>query len=190
MDLVSRPAIFLDRDGVLNEPIPYINSVEKLIVYPFVSNTIKKINESQFLAVVITNQPVIARNDCTVDVLNQIHKKLETEVGRFGAKLDGLYYCPHSPDFEGQRNELNINCDCRKPEIDMVKRAQKDLNIDLNLSYIIGDSTRDICCGNRAGLKTVGVRTGNACNDGKYQCEINYMFDNVEEAVDFILGVK
>ena len=122
---------------------------------PGAAEAIKKINQAGYLAIVITNQPVIARGEVTLPQLNEIHAKLETLLGREGAYIDGLYFCPHHPDkgFEGERPEYKRDCECRKPKAGMVLQAARDFNIDLSASYMIGDRDKDVECGQAAGLK-------------------------------------
>ena len=107
----------------------------------------------------MTNQPVIARGEVTFDELKNIHNKMETLLGNDGAYLDGIYYCPHHPHkgYEGEIPELKIDCDCRKPKPGMLLQASKDFNIDLNESWMIGDSDNDILAGENAGCKTARV---------------------------------
>lgn len=117
---------------------------------------IRKINLSGYLAIVVTNQPVIARGEVTVDGLQQIHNKMETMLGKEGAYLDGVYYCPHHPDkgFAGEVEELKVVCECRKPKAGLLLQAAKDFNIDLSQSWMIGDSENDVLAGKNAGCKT------------------------------------
>ena len=149
-------AIFLDRDGTINKHIGFLRKPEELELCEGSAEAIKKINESGYLAIVITNQPVIARGEVTVEGLEEIHNKLETELGKAGAYIDGLYYCPHHPDkgFEGEVVELKIDCDCRKPKPGLIVRAAKDFNVNLEQSWMIGDDGRDIGCGKNAGCRT------------------------------------
>ena len=129
-------AIFLDRDGTINKEVGFLRDINDFELLPGVAEAIRKINSSGYLAIVITNQPVIARGEVTVDELDQIHNKMETLLGAEGAYIDGLYYCPHHPDkgYEGEVAELKINCDCRKPKPGMLLRAAHDFNIDLRKS--------------------------------------------------------
>lgn len=152
----KQKAIFLDRDGTLNKDVGFLSNINDLELLPDVSETIKKINESEFLAIIITNQPVVARGDITEEQLNQIHNKLETLLGDKGAYVDAIYYCPHHPDkgFKGEIPELKFECDCRKPKPGMIFKASKDYNIDLSASWMIGDSEKDIIAGRSAGCKT------------------------------------
>jgi histidinol-phosphate phosphatase family protein len=112
---------------------------------------------------------------------------METLIGKEGAKLDAIYYCPHHPEkgFKGENKKYKIDCNCRKPKIGLVKEAQEDFNIDLKKSYFIGDSYRDILCGKNAGLTTIGVKTGDSCKDEKIKPD--FLFDNLYQAVNFII---
>ncbi len=183
-----RPAIFLDRDGVVNEYKHLLHNIEDMILYDDTGPAIKKINKSEYLAIVITNQSVIARNLCSVDELEEIHRKLDILLGRKCAKLDALYYCPHHPDsgYPGENSKYKIECDCRKPKTGLITRAREKFNIDLEHSYLIGDSCRDILCGKNAGVKTIGLKRGEGCKAG--DTEPDYLFDTLSDAVDFILS--
>lgn len=184
----KRPAIFLDRDGVINEDVPFLKDINKFQLLPCAAEAIRKINQSDFLAIVITNQPVVARNLCTIYDINKIHNKMETLLGAGGAKLDAIYFCPHHPDkgYPEENKDFKIVCECRKPKTGMVLWAQKKFNIDLSKSYMIGDSGRDIDCGKAAGLTTIGVRTGKGCSDCLER--IDFMFNDLLEAACFILN--
>ena len=153
----KQKAIFLDRDGTLNKYVGFLRNINDLELLPDVSDAIKRINNSSYLAIVITNQPVIARGEVTFEELDEIHNKLETLLGIDGAYLDAIYYCPHHPDkgFEGEVPELKINCDCRKPKPGLLLQAAKDFNIDLSNSWMIGDDKNDILAGKNAGCHTI-----------------------------------
>lgn len=146
-------AVFLDRDGTINVYKGLISSVQDLELIPNIADTIRKINESGYLAIVVTNQPVIARGDCTVEELERIHEKLETLLGQEGAYIDDIFYCPHHPDkgFAGERPEYKIACGCRKPGPGMLLQAAEKYNIDLAQSYMVGDDERDMEAGRQAG---------------------------------------
>lgn len=118
---------------------------------------IRKINESGYLAVVVTNQPVIARGEVSFEELEEIHNKMETLLGKEGAYLDAIYYCPHHPHkgYEGERPELKIECDCRKPKPGMLFKAAEDFNIDLSQSWMIGDGENDVKAGYQCWMQTV-----------------------------------
>lgn len=148
-------AIFLDRDGTINKYVGFLRNIDDFELIEGAAEAIKLINQSGYLAIVVTNQPVIARGEVSWDELNEIHRKMETLLGKEGAYLDGIYICPHHPDkgFEGERPEYKIVCDCRKPKPGLLLRAAKDFNIDLSQSYMIGDDDRDVQAGKNAGCK-------------------------------------
>lgn len=150
-------AVFLDRDGTINKYKGFITDPSQIELLPGVAEAIKKINNIGYLAIVITNQPVIARGDCTLEELEQIHLKMETLLGEQGAYLDDIFFCPHHPDkgFEGEREEYKIECSCRKPKPGLLLQAARKYNIDLKNSYMIGDSLSDIQAGNAAGCKSI-----------------------------------
>lgn len=152
----KQKAIFLDRDGTVNKYVGYLHNPEQLELLDGVGEAIRKINLSGYLAIVVTNQPVVARGEVTVEGLQEIHNKMETLLGKEGAYLDGIYYCPHHPDkgFDGEVKELKIVCECRKPKAGLLLQAAKDFNIDLSQSWMIGDSENDVLAGKNAGCKT------------------------------------
>ena len=152
---VKQKAIFLDRDGTINRINGFITKPEQFELIPGVAEAIKQINHSNYLVIVITNQPVIARGDCSFDELQMIHNKMETDLGQNGAFIDGLYFCPHHPDkgFIGERVEYKCDCDCRKPKIGLLMQAAKDFNIDISQSIMIGDAESDMMAGTFAGCK-------------------------------------
>lgn len=151
----KQKAIFLDRDGTINKMVGFVTKPEQFELIEGAAEAIKAINKSGYLAIVVTNQPVIARGDCTFKELQIIHDKMETELGKVGAFVDAIYVCPHHTDmgFEGERPEYKCNCECRKPKPGLLLQAAKDFNIDLSESYMIGDSHRDVEAGENAGVK-------------------------------------
>jgi D-glycero-D-manno-heptose 1,7-bisphosphate phosphatase len=151
----KQKAIFLDRDGTINKYVGFLRNIDDFELIEGAAEAIKKINESGYLAIVVTNQPVIARGEVSWDELNEIHRKMATLLGRYGAYIDGIYICPHHPDkgFQGERPEYKIVCDCRKPKPGLFLRAAEVFNIDLSQSYMIGDDDRDVEAGNNAGVK-------------------------------------
>jgi len=155
-------AIFLDRDGTINKYVGFLRNIEDFELIPGVEEAIKKINASGYLAIVVTNQPVIARGEVMVPQLQEIHNKMETLLGYKGAYVDAIYYCPHHPHkgYAGEISELKFDCDCRKPKPGMLLQAAKDFNIDLSQSWMIGDGENDVKAGIAAGCKTVLVGSG------------------------------
>lgn len=157
----KQKAVFLDRDGTINKYVGFLRDIEQFELLPGVAEAIKKINESGYLAIVVTNQPVIARGEVTVPELQLIHNKMETLLGAEGAYLDAIYYCPHHPHkgYEGEVPELKIDCSCRKPKPGMLLKAAADFNIGLNNSWMIGDGENDIKAGKAAGCNTALIGT-------------------------------
>lgn len=152
----KQKAIFLDRDGTINKYVGFLRNIEDFELNEGVATAIRKINESGYLAIIATNQPVIARGEVSFEELKKIHNKMETLLGKEGAYLDAIYYCPHHPykGYEGERPELKIDCVCRKPKPGMLVKAAKDFNIDLSQSWMIGDGENDVKAGINAGCKT------------------------------------
>jgi len=150
-----RPAIFLDRDGTITKEVNLLNKAEDLELIDGVAEAIKLINGSDYLAIIVTNQPVIARNLCSIDELEHIHATLETMLGKEHAYVNAIYYCPHHPDkgYPEERPEYKIKCECRKPAPGMLLKAAREWHIDMGHSFIIGDSERDIEAGKNAGCK-------------------------------------
>ena len=155
----QQKAVFLDRDGTLNKLVGFLRNIDELELLPGVAEAVRKINESGYLAIVATNQPVIARGEVTVPQLQEIHNKLETLLGQEGAYLDAIYYCPHHPHkgYEGEIPELKFDCACRKPKPGMLLQAAKDFNIDLSASYMVGDGDFDVQCGINAGCTPIQI---------------------------------
>lgn len=182
-------AIFLDRDGTMNVSKGFISNADDLELIPGTIEAIKAINKSGALAIVITNQPVIARGECSFEELHNIHNKLKTLLGEKGAFVDDIFYCPHHPDkgFEGEVPELKFDCECRKPKTGMIDEAVKKYNIDLSKSYMVGDSTMDLELARNAGVKSVLVDTGFAGNDGKYDKSCDIEAKDLLDAVEKII---
>lgn len=148
-------AVFLDRDGTINVYKGFLCSRDEFELIDGVADAIKKLNESRYLVIVVTNQPVIARGECSYEELDAIHAKMETLLGMEGAYIDDLFYCPHHPDkgFDGEVPELKFDCECRKPKPGLFLDAAKKYNIDISKSYMIGDDMRDMQAGVVVGCK-------------------------------------
>lgn len=181
----KQKAIFLDRDGTVNRYVGFLRNIDDFELLPGTVEAIKKINASGFLCIIVTNQPVIARGEVSAEDLCEIHKKLETELGKKGAYIDGLYYCPHHPHkgFKGEIPELKIECECRKPKPGMLIKASEDFNIDLSQSWMIGDSENDVLAGINAGCKTILLSSNEIRQFGQ-----EYTCWNLDNAVSKILG--
>ena len=181
----TRSAIFLDRDGTINNNMDKNPNVDDFYLLNGVSNAIYKINKSDYLSIVLTNQPMIAKGFVKEEDIENIHKKMETLLGAEHAYLDAIYYCPHHPEkgFDAEVPELKIICECRKPKIGMFLKAQKDFNIDLSKSWMIGDTEVDMQAGKNAGCKTILV------NNKVLKTHLaDYVCNDINEAVDLIMG--
>lgn len=177
----KQKAIFLDRDGTLNKYVGFLKEEKQFELLPKVVEAIKIINESGYLAIVVTNQPVIARGEITCEELQIIHNKMETLLGNEGAYIDAIYYCPHHPDrgYMGEITELKQECNCRKPNPGMLLTAADDYNIDLKKSWIVGDSERDVLAGRKAGCKTALIGDG----DFEQNLTVNSLYDFVRKVL-------
>ncbi len=158
----KQKAIFLDRDGTINVYRNFITKPDELELIPGTAEAVRRINNSAYLTIIITNQPVIARGECSEEGLILIHKRLQTLLGNLGAFYDDLFYCPHHPDrgFAGEVPELKIDCECRKPKPGLLYKAAEKYNIDLKESFMIGDSERDIKAGINAGCRPILIGEG------------------------------
>jgi len=145
----KRKAIFLDRDGVLNKNRDdYVKNISELEIFPNISESIKKLQSAGFKIIVITNQSAINRGLMNQKNLDEIHKKIQSHLNQNDTKIDGFYYCPHTP---------TENCSCRKPKTGLIQKAIDDFSIDVDRSWFIGDNDSDVLAGNSIGCKTIKV---------------------------------
>lgn len=179
----KQKAVFLDRDGTINKYIGFLRDIDDFELIDGVASAIKAINASGYLAIVVTNQPVIARGEVSFEELQEIHNKMETLLGEKGAYVDAIYYCPHHPHkgYEGERPELKIECDCRKPKPGMLLQAAKDFNIDLEHSWMIGDGENDITAGKNAGCHTALITVDE--NDRGQEVSVTSLYEFVERYI-------
>jgi len=186
---IPKMAIFIDRDGTINKEVGHLSKLDQFELIDGAGEAIRKINKAGILSIVVTNQPVVARGELTESDLQVIHNKMDTLLGREGAYIDRLCYCPHHPDtgFEGEIKELKFDCDCRKPKIGLFNQAKNLLNIVLEKSWMIGDSARDIQAAKNAGMKSVLVLTGYAGNDVRNKVIPDFIAEDLNEAVNLIL---
>lgn len=185
-----RTAIFLDRDGTINEEVNHLSNPDQLKLINGAAEAVRKINRSGLLTVVITNQPVIARGDVTWEGLKKIHAKLDYDLGLDNAYVDKIYVCPHHPHkgFPGEVEDLKVKCNCRKPKTGLIDRAIQELQINRETSWFIGDSTSDILAGKNARLNTILVRTGLGGKDAKYSVKPDFIFPDLSAAIDYIFN--
>lgn len=177
-------AVFLDRDGTINRYVGYLTNAEDFELLPGVAEAIRKINLSGYLAIVVTNQPSIARGELSYDGLDEIHKKMETLLGQQGAYVDHIYFCPHHPDkgFPGEVPSLKIDCGCRKPKPGMLLQAAEDFNIDLSASWMIGDDAKDVGAGKNAGCHTALIGSQDFGQDKTVDSLLQFVNELLPEA--------
>jgi histidinol-phosphate phosphatase family protein len=186
---VSAPAVFLDRDGTINQEKGRITRPEDMELIPGAGAAIARLNGSGYRTAVVTNQAAVARGDCSEGQLQLIHNRMETLLGANKAFIDRIYYCPHYPErgFPGERIDLKFQCDCRKPEIGMLIRAARDMNLKLSASWMVGDSTGDVETARRGGLKSILLSTGLGGYDGKWVSQPDAQCLDLADAVNLIL---
>lgn len=183
----KQKAIFLDRDGTVNKYKGFISDVRDVELLDGVVDAIKLANKSEYLVVIVSNQPVIARGAATFDDVEEMFKKIETLLGEEGAYIDGYYYCPHHPDkgFEGEVAELKIACNCRKPNVGLLTKACERFNVDLSKCVMVGDSNLDVLTAQNAGIPCVRVNSG-ICETSRVNAD--YEADNLLQAVNLIIN--
>ncbi len=184
----SRPAVFLDRDGVVNEEVHHLHRVEDLRLLPGAAAAIRRVNDRGIPVVLVTNQSVVARGLCTAQDVEVIHKALLTLLAGEGAHLDGIFSCPHHPEGLGSYRRL---CRCRKPEPGLLIRAAREFRVNLKRSVLIGDQVKDLEAGRRAGCRVVLVLTGHG-REALLHLEgrgvpPDYVAQDLDEAVDWCL---
>jgi D-glycero-D-manno-heptose 1,7-bisphosphate phosphatase len=184
-------AIFIDRDGTLNEEVGYITGISQFRLFDFAAQSIKMINDAGWYAVIITNQAGIARGQYTEAFLRHLHAEMESSLRQRGARLDAIYYCPHHPDFGVP--PYRQDCNCRKPKPGLIDKASRDLSLDLKECYVIGDRIRDVETGHAAGARSVMVMTGYGREEYADQRmaltrQPDHVCENLLEAVRWILN--
>ena len=181
--------VFVDRDGTLNELRGFIAQHEDLVLLPGAAEAVRRLNDGEYRIAVVTNQPVIARGECSLDDMRAIHAKLDMQLAEHGAFVDRLYFCPHHPHagYPGEVQELKVACNCRKPKTGMILQAVDALNAELARSWMVGDTTSDVLAARNAGLRSILVQTGEAGRDGKYDIKPDVIVDDLSAAVAVIL---
>lgn len=188
----KQTCIFLDRDGTINQYRGLVWKDEDFELEENACDAIERINQSGKLAIVITNQPSVARGLCQIENIETVHKKMSTLLGKESAYLDDVYFCPHHPDkgYPEENPAYKIPCECRKPKTGLIQKAVEQYHIDLSSSWMVGDTTVDIQTGKNAGLHTALVLTGEAGNDKKYDVTPDLVCKDLREAVEVILKYK
>ena len=186
----GRPAVFLDRDGTINEQMGYVNHLSRFQLLPGVARAIRGLNEAGLPVVVVTNQSGLARGYFPESLLEAVHAELHRLLAREGAHLDGLYICPHHP--EAREERFRLDCNCRKPRTGLLERAAAELGLDLGRSYMVGDRWSDLRCGAAVGATTVLVLTGYGRGDAAYvgpgqTVQPDHVAEDLEAAARWIL---
>ena len=188
----GRPAVFLDRDGTINEEVDFVRTPDQLALIPGAGSAIHTLNQSGFLTVVVSNQSGVARGFLTEEDLTAIHARLADELARQDAHLDRIYYCPHHPT-EGIAPYRSV-CECRKPATGMLRAGEQDLGIDLSRSYIVGDRLGDVLVGQAVGATSILVLTGygrTALDEASREhVTPDFVVPSIAEAVRIIVGTN
>lgn len=186
----SRPAVFLDRDGTISEEVGYVNHLSRLRLFPWTAEAIGKLNRAGFPVIVVTNQSGVGQGYFPELLVQEVHAKIQAELEPQGACIDAFYYCPHHPN--ARLSAYRVECRCRKPDTGMLEQAARDFNLDLSTSFMVGDSTRDVECGIRAGARTLMVMTGYGSGNLEYQRQSlprmpDWTVETLREAAETIL---
>ncbi len=188
--MTKKAAVFLDRDGTINEQMGYINHISRFILLPGVGKAIARLNRQNIAVVVVTNQSGLARGYFPETLLEEVHRKMISELAADNAHLDGLYVCPHHP--EAKQEKFRVQCDCRKPGTGLLEQAAAELQLDLSHSFMVGDRWSDIKCGAAVGAQSILVLTGYGRGDQLYtgptqKIQPRYIATDLNAAVDWIL---
>ncbi len=186
-----KPAVFIDRDGTINEQMGYVNHPSRFVLLPGTKEAIRLLNNNGFYVVVVSNQSGVARGYFPVSLLEEINDLMNRKLAEAGAHIDAIYYCPHYPT--GAVKEYTMRCECRKPGIGLIQKARKDLEIDMSRSYVIGDTCSDLEMGQNAGIPSVLVRTGYGLGELEYVLPKKtvspaYIAKDLLDAVHYILS--
>ncbi|MBU0909672.1 MAG: D-glycero-beta-D-manno-heptose 1,7-bisphosphate 7-phosphatase [Proteobacteria bacterium] len=188
---MMKPAVFLDRDGTINEQMGYINHIDRFHLLEGVPDAIRRLNIAGIPVVVVTNQSGLARGYFPESLLEEVHRKMELLLADDNAHIDGIFVCPHHP--EAKEAKFRVDCDCRKPKNGLFVRAARELELDLARSYVVGDRWSDLKAAASCGAKGILVLTGYGRGDYEYigpqqQIQPHYVAENLQEAVDWILA--
>ena len=191
----NRGIVFLDRDGTLNVEVNRLCSPDRLELIPRAGEAVRRLNHAGFLAVLVTNQSIIARGECSEARLEEIHDRLKKLLAEEGASLDAIYYCPHHPDPDPESDaaiaaiaRFKIQCDCRKPGTGMIERALADFSLAASDAWMIGDTTVDLKTAQNAGIRSILVHTGYAGTDRRWTVQPDHEFSDLYEAVEFVIS--
>jgi D-glycero-D-manno-heptose 1,7-bisphosphate phosphatase len=188
---MKKPALFIDRDGTINEQMGYINHMSRFLVLPRVPEAVRLLNENHILAIVVSNQSGVARGYHPIELVHQLHAHLQATLKKEGALIDGIFFCPHHP--RGSIPEYAKACHCRKPETGLIDQARESFDIDLANSYVVGDRYTDMEMAHRAGMRGILVKTGYGLGEIAYvlphqPTQPVHIAEDLLEAVQWVLG--
>ncbi|MGD9034654.1 MAG: HAD family hydrolase [Desulfobacteraceae bacterium] len=188
---MKKPAVFIDRDGTVNEQLGYINHLSRFVILPGVSEAVRLLNKNNWWAIIVSNQGGVARGYYPIDLVDEIHAFLKSSLKEQGAIIDGIFFCPHHP--AGVLPEYSSECDCRKPETGLIDKAREAFDIDMSNSYVVGDRHVDIELASRLNLKGVLVKTGYGLGEMEYiipgkQLKPYHVAEDLLDAVKWILN--
>jgi len=188
---VKSAAVFLDRDGTINEQMGYINHPSRFVILPGVAEAVKLLNEKGFLTIIVSNQSGVARGYFPRSLVDEVHEQMKRSLGLQGARIDGIFFCPHHPEAILERYRLK--CDCRKPRTGLIDQARKCFDIDMAGSYVVGDRSTDLELANRLNLKGILVKTGYGMGEiehvlPKKSLKPHYIAGDLLDAAQWIAG--
>jgi D-glycero-D-manno-heptose 1,7-bisphosphate phosphatase len=188
---MRKPAVFIDRDGTINEQLGYINHLSRFVIFPGVSEAVRLLNKNNWWAIIVSNQGGVARGYYPIELVEEIHAFLKSSLREQGATIDGIFFCPHHP--AGILPEYSSECDCRKPKTGLIDRAREVFDIDMSSSYVVGDRHVDIELASRLNLKGVLVKTGYGLGEIEYiipekRLKPHHVAEDLLDAVKWILN--
>lgn len=188
---MRKPAVFIDRDGTINEQLGYINHLSRFVILPGVSEAVRLLNKNNWWAIIVSNQGGVARGYYPIELVEEIHAFLKSSLKEQGATIDGIFFCPHHP--AGILPEYSSECDCRKPETGLIDRAREVFDIDMSSSYVVGDRHVEIELASRLNLKGVLVKTGYGLGEIEYiipekRLKPHHVAEDLLDAVKWILN--
>ena len=184
---MKRPAVFIDRDGTINEQMGYVNHISRFVLLPGTTDGVCLLNSHEYLAIVLSNQSGVARGYFPMELIDRVHAHMKNLLAKEGANIDGIFFCPHYA--RGIVPEYSVACDCRKPGTGLVQKACERFDIDMKNSYVIGDRCSDIELAERSNLQGIMVTTGYGLGDIEYVLP-NKPFKPLHIAKDLLHGVR
>ena len=187
MELLGQRAVFVDRDGTLIRDVGHLCRQDQVEILPRVPEALRLLKDSGFKVVVVTNQSAVARGRLTEELLAEIHRQLFDRLARLGAEVDAVYYCPHHPT-EGS-GRYRADCDCRKPQTGMIRRAAAELGLAVTRSYVVGDQLTDMELATRSGAQGIWIRRGGEV-PGEPSVGVTRVVEDLWEAARWIVGLE